>query len=154
MLDPPIDTWYVWLGLGVVSVSVAGLAFALPTTAPPTATPVADAVDSVASSPHDARTTVDVSADQFRIRPNSVALRLDGGTAHAELAFGPVTPVADGKLRRVLDGKQPDTVFSNRSAFETAVQTAQNRTVTWQEAPDRLIVTRVTWGDVDATLVG
>lgn len=154
MLDPPIDTWYVWLGLGVVSVSVAGLALALPTTASQTATPVADAVDSVASSPHDARTTVDVPADKIRIRPSSVALRSDGGTAHAELAFGPVTPVADRKLRRVLDGEQPDTVFSNRSAFETAVQTAQNRTGTWQEAPDRLIVTRVTWGDVDATLVG
>jgi hypothetical protein len=154
MLDPPIDTWYVWLGLGVVSVAVAGLALALPTTAPPTATPVADAIDSVASSPYEARTTVDVPADQLRLRSDSVAVRSDGGTAHAQLAFGPVTPVGDGKLRRVLDGNQPKTVFSNRSAFEAAIQTAQNRTGTWQEAPDRLVVTRVTWGDVNATLVG
>ncbi|MEF8784365.1 MAG: hypothetical protein V5A45_00415 [Haloarculaceae archaeon] len=154
MLDPPVDTWYVWLGLGVVSVAVTGLALALPTTAPPAATPVADAVDSVASSPHEARTTVDVPADQIRFRPDSVALRSDGGTANAQLAFGPVTPVGDSKLRRVLDGEQPETVFSNQSAFETAVRAAQNRTGTWQEAPDHLVVIRVTWGDVDATLVG
>mgnify|MGYP006276807881 CR=1 FL=1 len=154
MLDPPLDTWYVWLGLGVVSVAVAGLALALPTTAPPSARPVADAVDSVASSPHEARRTVDVPADQLRVRPDSIALRSDSATAHAEVAFGPVTPVGHGKLRRVLDGAEPATVFDSESAFETAVRAAQNRTTTWQEAPDELAVARVEWGDVDATLVG
>lgn len=154
MLDPPVDTWYVWLGVGVVSVVVAGLALALPTSAPPSATPVADAVDSVASSPHEARTTVVVPADELRVRPDSVALRSDSGTAHAPLSFGPVTPVGHGKLRRVLDGERPATVFSNQESFEQAVRTAQNRTVSWQEAPDELTVVRVEWGDVDATLVG
>ena len=154
MLDPPVDTWYVWLGLGAVSVVVAGLALALPTTAPPTATPVADAIDSVAASPHEARTTVDVPADQIRIRPDAVALRRESGTAHAQLAYGPVTPVGDGKLRHVLGGARPDSVFASKSAFETATRTARNRSASWRETPTELTVARVEWGDVDATLVG
>lgn len=154
MLDAPIDTWYVWLGLGVVSVVVAGLALGLPTAAPPTATPLADAVDSVASSPHEARSTVAVSAAEIRLRPDSIAVRTDGGTAHARLTFGPVTPVADGELRRVLDGDPPEYVFDSERAFATAVSDAQNRTGTWRPAPDRLTIRRVRWGDVDATLVG
>jgi len=92
MLDAPLDTWYVWLGLGVVSVAVAGVALALPTSAPPAATPVADAVDSVAASPHEARTTVEVPGEQMRLASDAVALRSDGGTAHARFTYGPVTP--------------------------------------------------------------
>ncbi|WP_302080971.1 DUF7283 family protein [Salinibaculum rarum] len=154
MFDPPVEAWYVWLGVGIVSVAATGLALSFPTAPAPSATPVADGIDSVASSPHDARTTVKVPAAKFRLQPKSLALRSDGGTAHAQLAFGPVTPVGDGKLRRVLDGERPRDVFSNQSAFETAIGTAQNRTGSWQEAPDRLTVARVSWGDVDATLVG
>ena len=154
MLDPPVDTWYVWLGLGVVSVTVAGLALGLPTRAPPTATPVADAVDSVASSPHEARTTVDISAAQLRLRPDSLALRSQGGTAHANFAYGPITPVGDGKLRRVLDGASPESVFGSKAAFEDAIRQARDRSGTWREAPDELTVARVQWGDVDATLAG
>lgn len=154
MLDPPLDTWYVWLGLGIVSVLVTGLALALPTTAPPSATPVADAIDSVAASPHEASTTVDVPADQLRVRPDSVALRDESGTAHAEIAYGPVTPVGNGKLRRVLAGTQPDAVFASQSAFERATRAARHRTATWRETPERLTVARVEWGAVDATLVG
>lgn len=154
MLDPPVDTWYVWLGLSVVSVAVAGLALAVPTTAPPTATPVADAIDSVASSPYEARTTVDVPADQVRLRPEAVSLRSESGTAHARIAYGPVTPVGDGKLRRVLGGAEPDAVFASQSDFETATRAARNRTASWQPAPETLTVARIEWGDVDATLVG
>jgi len=154
MLDAPIDTWYVWLGLGVASIVVAALALALPTSSPPAATPVSDAVDGVAASPHEARTTVEVPGEQMRLQSDTLALRSDGGTAHARFTYGPVTPVGDGRLRAVLDGDRPEDAFRNQTAFETAVADAQNRTATWQETPDRLVVARVEWGDVDATLVG
>lgn len=154
MLDPPADAWYVWLGLAAVSVSIAGMAISLQTAAPPQATPVADEIDSVAASPHEARTTVDVSADQLRLRQESVALRSDGGTAHAQVTFGPITPVSDGKLGRVLGGAHPSTVFDTKAEFESAIHRAHNRTGGWEEAPDQLVVARVTWRDVDATLVG
>ncbi len=154
MLDAPIETWYVWLGLGVASVVVAGLALALPTSSPPSAIPVADAVDGVASSPHEARTTVEVPGEQMRLESDAVAVRSDGGTAHARFTYGPVTPVGDGRLREVLYGRQPEDVFENRRQFETAISAARNRTATWQETPDRLVVSRVEWRDVDATLVG
>lgn len=154
MLDAPVDAWYAWLGLGVVSVAVTALALSLPTSAPPAAAPVADTVDGVASSPHEARETVEISADQVRLQPRSVALRSDGGTSHARFAFGPVTPVGDGPLRRVLGGERPETVFESRAAFAAAVDSAGNRTGTWRPAPDRLTAARVEWGETDATLVG
>lgn len=154
MLDVPVDTWYVWLGCGLVSVAVAGLGLSLPTAAPPSATPVADAVDSVASSPHEARTTVELSTDEIRLRPGTVALRSEGGTTHASFAFGPVTPASTGRLGRILDGERPADVFESREAFRRAIRDRQNRTATWQPAPDQLTVARVEWGDVNATLVG
>lgn len=154
MLDAPIDTWYVFLGVGVASLVVAGLALSLPTSSPPTATTVADAVDSVAASPHEARTTVDVPGEQMRLGPKEIALRSDGGTAHARFTYGPVTPVGDERLREVLTGEGPESVFQSRERFATAVEAAQRREATWQETPDELVVVRVEWGDVDATLVG
>jgi hypothetical protein len=154
MLDPPLESWYGWLGVGLVSVIVAGIALALPTAAPPSATPVADAVDSVAASPHEARTTVDVPAEEIRVRPDEIALRSDGGTAHASFAYAPVTPVGEGRLRRVLDGERPSAVFSSEAAFQGAIRSARSHEDIWREAPARLTVARVEWGDVHATLVG
>lgn len=154
MLDPPLDTWYVWLGLCAVSVTVAGLALAVPTAPPPSADPVADTVDSVAASPHEARTTVDLSASEIRIRPRGVGLRSDGGSAHARFAYGPVTPVRGGKLARVLDGAHPETVFDTRAVFRETLESARAAEPRWRRAPDRLTVVNVQWGEVDATLVG
>lgn len=154
MFDAPLEAWYVWLGLGMVSVTVAGTALSLPTAAPPTPAPVADSIDAVASSPNEARTTVDISADEIRLRPRTVALRTDGGTARARLAFGPVAPVSDGSLRRVLHGTPPGRVYPSFDAFRDALVDARTTPGEWRSAPETLVVRRVQWGDVDATLVG
>jgi len=154
MFDAPLDAWYVWLGVGMVSVAVTGTALALPTTAPPSAAPVADAIDRVASSPNHAYVTVDVVADRVRLTPRTVALSSDGATARARLAFGPVTPVGSGTLREVLSGRPPDSVFASKRAFEATLQRARRTGTEWREPPERLTVRRVHWGGVNATLVG
>lgn len=154
MFDAPLDAWYVWLGLGAVSVAVAGTALSLPTAAPPASAPVADAVDTVAASPNEASSSVALSADEIRLSGRTVALRTDGGTARARLAFGPVTPVRRGVLRRVLDGAPPERTLSSQRAFRNALTDARNSSPEWRAAPDRLAVRRVEWGDVHATLVG
>lgn len=153
MFDAPLDTLYVWIGLGAVSLAVAGTVLAFPTGTPAGAGAVADAVDAVAASEHDAREEVAVPAEEIRLGPRTIGLRADGRTAHAHVEYGPVTPVRDGDLRAVLEGARPADVFGNPDSFAAAIERAQRRRG-WREAPDELRVRRVSWRDVNATLVG
>lgn len=154
VFDAPLDTLYVWVGLGAVSLAVAGTVLAFPTGSPAGARAVADAVDSVAASEYDAREAVAVPAEEIRLGPQTLGLRADGRPAHAHIEYGPVTPVRDGKLRAILDGERPAEVFADPDSFGVAIDRAQRRDSGWREAPDELRVRRVSWGEVNATLVG
>ena len=156
MFGPPIDSWYVWVGLAAVSAALVGVAAELPTTTPPDAAAAATTVDGVAASPYAAVGEHPLRADAVRLSARRIALRRDGTTARAGFAFGPVVPVppGDGPFRRVLDGGSPAEQFDSRAAFEAATERARGRDPDWRPAPDRLTVRRVSWGGVDATLVG
>jgi len=154
VFDAPLDVWYAWLGTGLVSLAVAGTVLAFPAASPGDAGAVADAVDEVAASEYDAREEVAVPAEELRLGPLTVGLRAGGETAHARFEYGPVTPVRDGELRPVLAGTPPETVFADAEAFRATVERAQRRDRTWRDAPQTLRVRRVSWGEVDATLVG
>ena len=154
MFETSLDAWYAWLGVATASVVVFGVALGLPTAAPPTAAPVADTIDEVATSPHEAQATVNIRAEEYRVDSHRISVRTEGGTSHATLAYGPVTPVDSDALQKALEGSSPETVYDSRDAFARAVDSAQTRNGDWQRAPERLTVRRVTWGDVDATLVG
>lgn len=155
MFGPPIDTWYLWLGVGAASVAVFGVALALPTAAPPDATAVAATVDSVASSDHEAVASRRLRVEQLRLGSHAVALRTDGGVAHASFAYAPVTPTGNAtRLASVLHGTPPESAFDSPSAFAQTLERARNATRTWRNAPRRLFVRRVSWEGVDATLVG
>lgn len=154
VFDAPLDTLYVWLGLGAVSLVVAGTALSFPTASPAAAGPIADAVDTVAASEYSAREQIEVPAGDVRLGPHSLALRTEGGTAHARFEYGPVTPVRDGGLRAVLGGTPPGDVFADTDAFREAVERAQRRDRGFRTGTDRLTVQRITWGEVRAILVG
>lgn len=154
MFELSLDAWHAWLGVAAASVVVFGVALGLPSAAPPAAAPAADTVDEVATSPYEAQATVELRADAYRVDSHRLSLRTDGGTSHATLAYGPVTPADDTALERVLDGASPSTVFASQTEFERAVDSAQARDGEWRSAPETLVIRRVTWGDVDATLVG
>lgn len=153
MFDAPLDTIYVWVGLGAVSLAVAATVLAFPTASPAGAGAVADAVDRIAASEYEATDEVAVPAEKVRLGPLTVALRADGRTARASFEYGPVVPVRDGRLRAVLAGEAPEAAFADREAFERALARAQRRDRGWRNA-QRLRIRRVSWGDVDATLVG
>jgi hypothetical protein len=57
-------------------------------------------------------------------------------------------------LAAVLAGTAPDAVFEDPEAFRDALEEARAGPRSWQPAPERLRVRRVTWEGVDATLVG
>ncbi len=107
-LEAPVDAWYVWLGVTLVSIGLAGVAVGLPSEPPPDAERVAGALDRVGASEYDAATSLDHDADAIRIGSERVAMRSDGGTARARVSFGPVVPVhaldVNDTERRALDG--------------------------------------------------
>lgn len=153
MFETSLDAWYAWLGVALVSGACLGVVLALPTTTPPTASAVADSVDSVTTSPHEPRTTVDVPAEELRLDPHRVGLRTGSGTVWQRFQYGPVTPVEGGRLARLIDGATPEATFESEAAFAAAVEDA-TEPGSWRPAPEHLVVRRVTWGETDATLVG
>jgi hypothetical protein len=155
VFDAPLDTWYVWLGLGAVSLAVAGTVLSFPTASPASTGAVADAVDTVAASDYQARDEVTLPAGEMRLGPRTFALRTDATTAQARFAYGPVIPVqGDGRLRRVLRGSRPEAIFDDQQDFERALVSTRRPEPRWRETPAELTIRRVAWGDVDATLVG
>ncbi|WP_299266361.1 DUF7283 family protein [Halorientalis sp.] len=155
MFDAPADSWYLWLGVATASVLALGVAAALPATVPPDAQRAAATVDAVATSPHNATGKHRLDATAVKFGSRRIALRNDGGTAHAAFAYGPVTPVRNGTgLAAVLRGQPPTSVFQNATAFRATAADARSRARIWRETDGRLVARRVTWEGVDVTLVG
>jgi hypothetical protein len=154
MLGPPTDAMPIWFGLCLVSVLFLGLAIEVPTAPPPDAAAAATTVDAVAVSEYPTTAAHPTPATAVRVGPKRLALRSDGGTAHATFAYGPVTPAANPDLRRVLRGIPPARVFEDPAAFRVALERSRNRTPAWRPLDGRLLVRRVSWGEVNATLVG
>lgn len=154
MFDAPMDGLLAWVGLAVCSLAVAGIALSLPATSPPAATTVAAQVDEVATSEHRVASTVSLRADAWRIRGSQLSLRRDGSTAHARLVTDGVVAAETDDLDALLSGQDPARVYADRAAFERAIDRTRSDTGDWRPVPDRLQIRRVTWGDVDATLVG
>lgn len=150
----PIDAMYVWVGLSIASAVTAGGALAFHPAPAPAPTDLANTVDAVAASPTPTTLSEPIRASAVRIGPRRIAVRSDGGHASATYAYGPVTPVADGSLRRVLDGAPPGTVFETKSLFREALKNARRTAPSWQPAGERLRVRSVSWGPINATLVG
>lgn len=147
------DSLATWVALALAGTAFLGAALALPTAPPPDAAALAEAVDAVAASEHDATATREVAADEVRVGPHRVALRSDGGTAGAAFVAR-VTPVRpDTRLAAVLRDGDPESVFSTPGAFLRAASSARNRTSVWRTA-DTLHVRHVTWREVDVVLVG
>jgi hypothetical protein len=156
MFGPPVESWYLWVGLAAVSAAMVGIAVELPRTTAPDTSAVATTVDGVAASPYAAVGEHPLRADAIRLSARRVALRRGETTARAEFSFGPVVPVTaeDRRLEQLLRGGSPTECFGSRSGFEAAVERARGGDSDWRPAPDRLLVRRVSWGGVDATLVG
>lgn len=155
MFDAPLDAWYVWVGLAVVSGTAAGVVTGMTAVPPPDATGAAETVDGVAASEY-ATTDERVlpNAEAVRVGADSLSLRGPGGTTHARFGYGPVTPAGgDADLEAVLHGTPPERVFESPAALERAAA-AQRRTDPQWRAADRLLVRRVRWEGTDVVLVG
>lgn len=154
MFDAPLDAWYVWIGLGVAASAALGVAGAMPAAAPPDAAGAATTVDGVAASPHAAVGRHPLSnADAVRVGRDALSLRGPGGTAHADLGYGPVTPATGDRLAVVLRGEPPERAFDSPADLRQTAARARAADPEWR-ATDRLLVRRVSWEGVDVVLVG
>lgn len=154
MFDAPHDAWYVWLGVSVASLAILGVVTSFPLAPVPDAPAVAGTVDRVSAAAYDTTASRTLDAHDVRIEPRRIGLRNDAGTTHATLAYS-VVPVAPGSpLLRLLRGAPPSAVFPSPAAFAAATRRAGEREPTWHAARETLVVMRLSWGDVDVTLVG
>lgn len=155
MFDAPIDTWYVWLGVAVASLSLAGVVFSVQPAPAPDAAAVANTVDETAGTPHDATGRHPIRADRVRLGTHRIGLESAGGRDHAAFRYGPVTPVERGTLLwEVAMGAPPEHLFDSPEAFRTAVENARDRDSRWIAPDDSLVVRSLSWEGIDVTLVG
>jgi len=167
-LETPADAWYVWIGVATVSIGVAGVALGLPAEPPPDANEAANTIDRVAASQYGASASFDHDAEAIRIGPKQIAMRNDGGTAHASIAVGSMTPVfeTEGELHRtataLVDGEPvpqvvSDSSFESERALREALEAVRLRIdregAHWQTAEGNLRVRAVRLGGETVVLV-
>ena len=135
--EVPADAWYVWIGVSIVSIGLAGVVVALPAEPPPDAERAAGALDRVAAAGYDATVTLEHDADAVRIGPERIAMRNNGGVSRARLSFGPVVPVDALEMtaaeRTVIDG----VIAGERplpAGFERRLAGVDNETGRWSPA--------------------
>lgn len=153
MFEAHVDAMYLWLALGLASAAAVGVVGGLPTSAPPDSVALAGTVDEVSTAPAGAIARRPTTATEWRLDGRRLGLRNDAGTTHATLVSAAV-PASDGRLREVLAGTAPATVFGSQAAFARAVERARGSGDDWRATPRRFTVRHVTWGEVDVTLLG
>ena len=153
MFETHVDTLYLWVGLGTVSVAVLVVVVGLPTTAPPDATATAATIDEVTTSPPGSVAHRRVVATEWTFDGREIRLRNDGGTATARLIRTAV-PAQTDRLQAVVNGKRPKAVYDSSDTFRRDIRQARTAGDGWRPAPDRLTVRHVAWGGSDVTIVG
>lgn len=153
MLGPPIDAWYVWIGVSMVSLAVLGVAVVATPEPPSTATAAAETIEEVAASRAPASATHPIDAD--RVRVGEYRLVTEGDTVEtATIDHGRMTPAQrETQLRRVAMGASPTDVFESVQAFADAVEEARETQRLVEPAGDELIVRKVDHGGDDVVLV-
>ncbi|EMA33731.1 DUF7283 family protein [Haloarcula japonica] len=153
MFETHVDTLYLWVGLGTVSVAVLGVVVGLPTTAPPDATAAAATIDEITTSPPGSVGHRRLVATEWAFDGREIRLRNDGGTATAWLIRTAV-PARTKQLQTVVDGERPKAVYESPDAFRRDIRRARTTDDGWRPAPDRVTVRHVAWGGTDVTIVG
>lgn len=143
-LEAPMDAWYVWVGVALVSIGLAAFAVSLPSTPSPDAERAAGALDRVGASEYEAATTLEHDAEAVRIGAEQIAMRNEGGTDRARVSFGPLLPVHTLALndseRVALDGVLAGErqLGALEATLVDAVAALETETGAWQPATGEL----------------
>lgn len=143
------DRWILFIGLTLFATAALGVALSVQTMPAPDANEAANTIDAAAGSEAGTHMQYDHSAEEVQVGNQSFALRNDGGTARATVAFGPIIPVTVGDttyegLKKVVNGEQWQDVFEDESEFRETARRASADAVgneEWVEASGTLRVT-------------
>lgn len=95
--EAPADAWYVWLAVSIVSLALAGVALGLPTGAPPDASQVANTIERVDGSSHEASGRYAHDAETAVVDGRTIELTNEHGTSYASLDYGVIVPVTESE---------------------------------------------------------
>lgn len=166
--EAPVDGWYVWLGVALVSVWLATFALGLPSQPPPDATRAANTIDRVSSSSHQAEAAYEHDAGEIKIGTKQVWMRNDGGITQESVAFGSLTPVhaveddnRQEALERIVNGQHPRAVLEDYSFGAAALlneatdarERIDQQGAEWRPAEDVLHVRKIEIADETLVLV-
>lgn len=152
--ETPADGWYVWLGVSVVSLAMAGFVLGLPTGPPPDAARAANAIERTAGSTYQAASTVEHDADEIRVDGKTIELRNEHGTDRSSIRYGEVVAVnGKDRLEDLVRGEALESVYEDElddpegdvtTAFVDDVANAEEDNAgAWLAASDALTVRQV-----------
>lgn len=158
MLGPPIDAWYVWIGVSVAALAVLGVATTATPSPPSNAESVAQVVETVDASRPPATGRHPTSAERIRVDGRRItlvheqeSLLGDAGASEATAIVrgDPVTPARRGTaLREVALGRHPSSAFDSTEQFREAASEARAEPRTITPADEEVVVRSVRWNDV------
>jgi hypothetical protein len=166
--EAPVDAWYVWVGVAVVSVGLLGFVLGFPSQPSPDAARAVNAIDRVSSSSHQASVAYDHDAEAIKVGTKRVAMRNSGGTSQESVVFGSLTPVdaveGDDRreaLERIAAGAPPASVLEEysfdaaalRGAAADARDQVDRNGAQWRPAEGPLFVRQLELGGERVVLV-
>lgn len=158
--EAPVDGWYTYLAVSLVTVGFLGIVLSLPTGPPPDANRAANTIDEVAGASYEAHDSESLDAEWVRVRSRSVSLRNEHGTTHAELAFGGVVLVnGNDRLEALAGGEEVESVFDPEVRDDGVVATqaiveelegaVDRNHGNWNVSNGELVVRTVSWDITD-----
>lgn len=134
-----MDAAYVWLGVAMVSIALAGIALSVPAQPPPDAGEAATSIDRVAVSGYDASTTIAHSGTEISIGHERIALRNEAGTDAATISFAGLIPLhaveAPAEMRTTLEGVVAGAEPVDGEVEATLATAVDNRSTTSEWRP-------------------
>lgn len=111
-LEAPMDAWYAYVAVVLVSVAFAAIALTLASLPPPDAPKAATTIERVTSSDYAASARYDHDADVVTIDHETITLENDHGVAHGSFAYGTVVPVnGHDRLENVTRGQAVNDAY-------------------------------------------
>lgn len=156
--EAPMDAWFVYIGLAIVSTSMLGVAIGFTPMPPPDASAAVNTIDSAAGTSVSGVAVYDHDAEFVWMDRQQIALQNSGGSSKATVAFGEITPAyEDERLLEVLYGTPIEDEFESSSEFlgtvEAAKQASEANSEDWRPASGELRAKKVIVNGEEVVLV-
>lgn len=125
-LEAPMDAWYAYVAVVLVSVTFAGIALSLAALPPPDAPKAATTIERATSSDYAASARYDHDADVVTVDHETITMENDHGVAHDSFAYGTVVPVnGHDRLENVTRGQSVADAYADERADPQTDATAE-----------------------------